>query len=107
MSEILHVSTREAWGRALAAGAYRAESLATEGFIHCSTRAQLPGVVERYYRGRTGLIVLRIDAGKVTPPLRWEAPKSMPDERFPHLYGPLNTEAVVEVVPLEVMLPGG
>lgn len=107
MTEILHVSTPEAWDRTLAAGAYRADSLASEGFIHCSTRAQLPGVVERYYRGRTGLIVLRIDADKVMPALRWEAPKSMPDERFPHIYGPLNTEAVVEVVPLEIMLKGG
>lgn len=107
MNEILHVSTLAAWEQALAAGEYRAPSLAIEGFIHCSTRTQLPGVIKRYYAGKNGLVVLRIDAERVTAPLRWEAPASMPNERFPHIYGPLNTDAVVDAVPLERVLGAG
>lgn len=104
LTEILHIVTGDAWDRAVAAGEYRAASLATEGFIHCSTGAQLPGVVERYYAGQNGLLVLRIAAERVAAPLRWEAPASRPDEHFPHIYGVLNPDAVVDVVPLERIL---
>lgn len=99
MGEILHVTTRPAWEQAVVAGEYRADSLLTEGFIHCSTEAQLAGVIERYYRGRTDLIVLRIAEDQVEAEVRWELSPSI-KERFPHIYGPLNVSAVLGVRPL-------
>lgn len=105
MVEIVHVTKRETWEAARAAGEYRAASLASEGFIHCSTHEQLSGVVQRYYAGQTGLVVLRIDTGRLKPPLRWERSPSV-NEDFPHLYGPLNADAVLGAVPLETMLAG-
>ena len=99
VSEIEHVTTRAAWESAVAAGEYRGDSLAAEGFIHCCTPDQSAGVCERYFRGKTGLVVLKIDAEGLKAPLTWEkAPGS--DEMFPHLYGALNLDAVVGVVPL-------
>ena len=100
MHEILHVTPRGAWERAVAEGEYRGDTLATEGFIHCCLPGQLAGVISRYFQGRTDLVVLRTQPERLISPLRWESPPGS-TEAFPHVYGPLNLDAVVEVVPLE------
>jgi len=97
---ILHITSRETWEGAKSDGAYRPGSLATEGFIHASTPEQVVGTANTFYKGRHGLVLLRIDAAKVRPAIRWETPKDS-TERFPHIYGPLNIDAVDEVVPYE------
>jgi len=104
--EILRITTRSEWEDAQAEGDYRGDTLKSQGFIHCSTPKQLPWVAESFYKGRTGLVVLRIDPEKLKPPLKWESP---PDsgEKFPHVYGPLNLDAVVGIAPLEDLLSGG
>jgi uncharacterized protein (DUF952 family) len=94
---ILHISTAAAWAEAQRAGAYRADSLATEGFIHCSTPAQVAVTANRLYRGRRDLILLRIDPRKVAPEIRYDPAAN--GELFPHIYGPLNLDAVVEIIP--------
>ncbi len=103
MPEILHVTPRPDWDAAQAGGEYRGDSLMTEGFLHCCRPEQLAGVIDRYFRGRTGLAVLRIDVQRLQSPLRSECPPGS-DELFPHVYGPLNLDAVTEVVPLEDLL---
>jgi|GEM_PF-708725 len=104
--EILRITTRPEWEKARADGAYRGDTLATEGFIHCATPKQLPWVVETFYQGRTGLVVLRIEPGKLTSPLKWESPPDSKEE-YPHVYGPIDVRAVVEVVLLEDLLSDG
>ena len=109
MPEILHVTTRASWEQAVADGEYRSETLATEGFTHCCLSDQLSGVVSQYFKGQTGLIVLRIDDEKLKPALKWESPPGT-DEDFPHVYWPITLDAVVEVMPLEALIseePGG
>ena len=100
MTEIYHITSRADWEHALAGGSYRAASLASEGFIHASTVGQVAGSANRFFRGREGLIVLRIDLARVRAPIDW-ATSPHSNEPFPHLVGPLNLDAVVEVVPLE------
>ena len=100
MPEILHVTPGTLWGKAQSEGEYRDDTLATEGFIHCCSPGQLAGVISRYFQGQTGLVVLRMKSERLTSPLRWESPPGS-TEMFPHHYGPLNLDAVVEVVPLE------
>ena len=91
---IYHIATRADWDRARAEGAYRADSLATEGFLHASTARQLSATWARFYRGREQLVLLTIDLGRVDVPVVWaDSPHS--DEPFPHLLGPLNPDAVV------------
>ena len=97
--EILHITTHEAWEQAKETGVYRGDTLDSEGFIHCSTVAQVIGVANARFRGRTDLILLGIDTGKLTPEVRWEAAEH--GEVFPHIYGPLNVGAVVKVFTLE------
>ena len=96
---IIHITTRQAWAEALEQGAYRAESLEREGFIHCSTPAQVIQVANIFYHGQTGLVLLRIDADKLTAPLRYEPPfeTAADEEHFPHVYGVINLEAVTGV----------
>ncbi|OJW13160.1 MAG: hypothetical protein BGO49_20395 [Planctomycetales bacterium 71-10] len=103
MAEILHVTARDKWEQAVAEGQYRGDTLATEGFTHCCLSGQLSGVVSRYFRGQTELVVLRIAPDRLKPPLSWENPPGS-DDVFPHVYGPINLDAVVEVVPLEDVL---
>lgn len=96
MSEpIFHIAHIDAWRHALLTGSYQAESLASEGFIHCSTAGQVGLTRSRHFAGQAGLVLLEIDPGKLRWELRWEP---APDgELFPHLYGPLDPAAVISV----------
>lgn len=106
MATILHITTWADWDAARAAGSYRPTSLEHEGFIHCSTLAQTVGSANKYFRGRTDLILLCIDESRIATKLRYEPPAmigAVPDSRagelFPHIYGPLELDAVTRVVP--------
>ena len=99
--------------------AYTPPSLAQEGFIHLSTLDQVCGVADRFYQNQGDLVLLEVDPQRLQAPLRWEAPihpdGSAPDlpvpgmsvldpadpVRFPHLYGPLNWDAIVGFYPLK------
>jgi uncharacterized protein (DUF952 family) len=97
---IFHIADRDRWLASQADGRYTASTvgreLDEEGFIHLSTFEQVPGVLERYYRGRSNLVLLHVDEALLTAPLRFERAGDAAEE-FPHLYGPLNTDAVVDV----------
>lgn len=111
MTHILHMTTESAWKDGQAAGAYRAESLASQGFIHCSTAEQVARVANKHYARRTDLILLVIDASRLQarwlfePPINPSTGQPEPgvNEVFPHIYGTINPDAVVDVVPY---LPG-
>lgn len=100
---ILHLTERSLWEAARERGAYeistRGRTLQEEGFIHCSTRAQLPAVASLLYGSYDGpddLVVLVVDPQRLDVPLRYEAVKPGGEE-FPHVYGPLPVSAVVDV----------
>ena len=96
---IYHVLQGTLWKTALSQGFYEADSLATEGFIHASREEQVAGVLDRYYKGQTDLVLLHIDESKLTAELKYERSPSI-NESFPHIYGRLNTNAVIKAVPL-------
>ena len=105
---IYHLTSRQAWQEAQQRGEYRTESLEREGFIHCSTETQILPVAETYYTGQQGLLVLKIDPSLLSSELRWEPPSGgspppgVPEgELFPHVYGPINLDAIVNVYDLE------
>ena len=105
MAIILHVTTRADWDAARATGSYHPASLEREGFIHCSTPAQAVDTANKYFPGRTDLILLCIDESRVAGEVRYEPPAAVggaPDPRadqlFPHIYGPLDPDAVVRTV---------
>ena len=86
---IFHVAEPSDWARAVASGAYAADSLATEGFIHASTAAQVPLTFARYYAGRTDLVLLAVDPTGLD--VRWE-PSG--EDLFPHVYGSIPTGCI-------------
>ena len=95
---ILHITRRELWDEALRSGSYRADTLDSEGFIHCSTPEQVLGVAKAVYRGQPGLVLLCIETAAVRPQIRYEGSGA---ENFPHIYGPLNADAVTRVLAFE------
>ena len=105
---IFHITSRIDWNAAKERGDYRAESLATEGFIHCSTISQVLPVAENFYQSQSGLVLLLIEPTLLSSPLKWEAPSGgnpppgVPQgDPFPHIYGPINLAAIVKVVDLQ------
>jgi uncharacterized protein (DUF952 family) len=97
MPTIYHVTTAEEWTSAQKTGAYTSPSLNDEGFIHCSSdQAQVKGVLERYFAGKTNLVALVIDTDLLKSRFIYEWSPSTADT-FPHVYGPINTDAVTEV----------
>lgn len=99
MPLIYHVTSAAEWNAAQEKGAYEAPSLNEEGFIHCSQANQVDGVLQRYYAGKTNLVKLVIDTDKLTSRFVFEWSPSTADT-FPHIYGPVNLDAVVDVVEL-------
>ena len=109
MSLIYHIIPRADWTTGQKNGEYRAESLDTDGFIHCSTAEQAAPVANAFYTSQSGLLLLVIDLARLTAPLQWDppahpAPESAPASlhgEFPHIYGPLNLDAVIDILDFE------
>lgn len=101
MPFIYHITPALEWDNARNAGFYTAPSLASEGFIHCSTADQVAGVLHRYYQGATSLVQLTIDSEKLTSRVVYE-PAPSATELFPHVYGPINCDAVVSIENVKV-----
>ena len=93
---IFHIATRNAPDEAARAGVYRADTLATEGFIHCSEAHQVAEVANVRFRGREDLVLLWIDPGRVRAEIKNEEALDG-SGTFPHIYGELNTDAVARV----------
>ena len=100
MPLIYHVTTKAAWNKAIEKGFYEAVSLIDEGFIHCSQTEQVAGVLLRYYAGQKDLVKLEIDTDKLTSRFIYEWSPSTADT-FPHVYGPINVEAVIRSEAIE------
>ena len=106
-THFFHITSWEAWERVHAAGVkeLRADSLdGAEGFIHCSTEAQLEGTLNRFFAGATGpLAIVHINGDKLTSALKWEVGVvGLPP--FPHVYGPINMSAITSTTKLNAKL---
>ncbi len=99
MATIYHITTADAWNEAKQQGFYEHPSLKEEGFIHCSQENQVAGVLERYFAGKSNLLKLVIDTDKLTSKYIFDWSPSTQDT-FPHIYGPINTGAVTDVINL-------
>jgi uncharacterized protein (DUF952 family) len=110
---IYHITSRSAWNEARERGDYRADSLETEGFIHCSTEQQVVPVASKYYAGQNDLLLLVIEPALLEADLKWEPPAEgapppgvAEGDLFPHIYGPINLDAIVKVFDLEASPDG-
>jgi uncharacterized protein (DUF952 family) len=95
---ILHLATEGAW--AAAGTTYVPEAFADDGFVHCSAPHQIADVADARFAGRTDLVLLTIDPTLLNAPVVWE---DLADEGedFPHVYGPIDREAVLSARPYQ------
>ena len=100
MSErIYHLALASDWAAAQRSGDYRISTLGRtleqEGFLHASRADQWQAVKARFYLDvPEPVVLLEIDPGRLSSELRVEYVADA-DDSFPHIYGPLNLDAVV------------
>ena len=100
VSLIFHLTTRDDWVRQVWTPEYRHPSLKSEGFIHASTAEQVVATANRYYAGRSDMALISIDTARLKSDLRWELAASLGEE-FPHIYGPVNLDAVTQALDIK------
>ena len=107
MAIIFHIARSEAWANleGQAGTGYRPEMFPVDGFVHCSTEDQVVKVADTRFRGQKGLVLLCIDTDKVAAEIRYENLEGG-QELFPHIYGEINADAVVEVAEFEPGVDG-
>lgn len=88
---IYHLVLKKDWNAQ--ASHYAPPSLEHEGFIHFSTKAQVAGTYERFYKNQE-MYLLTVDESKLKAELKYE---SADGDEYPHLYGPLNLDAVISI----------
>lgn len=99
---IFHIATATDWASAKRSGSYQTSTLgrtlAEEGFIHASRREQVAGTFQAFYAEvREPLVLLAIETDRLDVPWRED---EVDGASYPHIYGPLNRSAVVDVQPL-------
>ncbi|UUU33070.1 DUF952 domain-containing protein [Streptomyces sp. CA-210063] len=105
---ILHVVSLEAW-YAEPDQPYAPASLAADGFVHCSPdEATTLAVVNAFYReAPRPLHALLLDETRLDARVEFEAadpapPPGVPDDvLFPHVFGPINRDAVERIQEIE------
>jgi glutathione S-transferase len=104
MGLIYHIAYQHDWAEARSAGRYtvstRGVSLSEQGFIHASTAGQVADTANQFYAGEHGLIVLVINERLLEAPVRYEQ-VGIGGDVFPHIYGPVNIDAVLDTRPLQ------
>ncbi|GAC82924.1 DUF952 domain-containing protein [Gordonia paraffinivorans] len=96
---LTHLITADAWEASRGSTHLRPPSLAEAGFVHLSTPQQVHLPANRLFAGRRDLLLLVLDPARLDAEIRWEpgVPTDPASMLFPHLYGPLPLDAVVEV----------
>ena len=94
---IYHIVSKEYWNEATTEDSYKPETFDLEEFIHCSNREQIVDVANAFYEKEKGLLLVCIDATKVEVDIVYENLIGGTIQ-FPHLYGPLNLNAVTRIV---------
>ncbi len=102
---IFHIVEKKDYKKQTKDGRYIPESIEQHGFIHCSTGSQINDTAERHFKKRRHLLLLIIDTKRIEAPLKYERSEER-DQDFPHIYGPLNRDAVLDVITLNLDTQG-
>jgi uncharacterized protein (DUF952 family) len=97
---ILHITDQATWQKAQKKGIYENDALFTGGFIHCCLRDHVQEVLAQWFKGASNLIILEIDPAKLTSKVIYENLEGG-ETLFPHIYGPINLNAVVGIENVE------
>lgn len=94
---LFHITTEEEWNEHKSNGNYEPESLESEGFIHCSGGHQINDTANHLFGDHDQILLLIIDVSSLGEEIKYEEAKDN-SEKYPHIYGPLNTNAVIDKI---------
>ncbi|PAU95490.1 hypothetical protein CK503_00035 [Aliifodinibius salipaludis] len=97
---LFHITTKEDWKTFNNSGSFEPESLDSEGFIHCSTGEQVEDTANRIFGDKDEILLLVIDATTLHEDIKYEKDADT-GEKFPHLYSPLNTNAIIDKITIK------
>jgi|SRR5690625_379632 len=92
---IFHVTTDEYFSAHKSFNNYKPETLDTKGYIDCSKGSQIEETANRIFSGENELLLLIIDLSTLSAEVKYETDRQT-SEKFPHIYGPLNMDAVMD-----------
>jgi uncharacterized protein (DUF952 family) len=101
MSYIVHVLPQSDWQRFKEQGEYRPDSLAEQGFVHCSKLGQIVVVADYNHSDDNEPVLLLLDESRIEAPVRYETDGEDAKSAFPHVYGPLTLDHLVEAFQFE------
>lgn len=96
---IFHITERSTWQKAKHGNLYKGDTLSVDGFIHCCLFEQIEGVLLNWFNGKCDLVILEIDPEILISLIKYENLDGGP-RVFPHVYGPINTSAVINEKPV-------
>jgi len=91
---IFHITERSTWQEAKHTLFYEGGTLSTDGFIHCCSFEQIEDVLLNWFKGKRDIVILEIDPKILLSPVKYENLEGG-QEMFPHIYGPINLDAVI------------
>ncbi len=99
---IYHLAPAARWRDWPAGTPYLPAEYGADGFVHCTAGDGLMlEVANTFYRDAPGdFVLLVIEPDRLTAPLKWERSTDGLAQLFPHIYGPIDRAAVVEVRPV-------
>lgn len=95
----LHLTPKDVWDRQRNQSEYIPEAYERDGFIHCTDGDEnLLSVATLFYSNDArDFVVLTLAVDKIRSEVKYEDP----DRIYPHIYGPLNTDAVIGIKAIE------
>ena len=96
------IMSKQEWETAQTQGIYEgSEADQKDGFIHLSAAYQVRATAQKHFSGKADLVLISVREENVGPSLKWEVSRG--GDLFPHVYGPLQLDAMGEAVPLPLV----
>ncbi|MBP6386006.1 MAG: DUF952 domain-containing protein [Pseudarcicella sp.] len=99
MELIYHLVTPSRWDLFEKQDFFIPQDYENDGFIHCSTIEQVPRSLAKFYENEPEVLLLHVSVAQLKANLKYELASN--GQLFPHVYGPLNKDAVVDIVKIK------
>jgi uncharacterized protein (DUF952 family) len=89
------IFTADEWAQFQADGQFLGAPVdLADGYIHMSTADQVDETLSKHFAGQVGLVIAEINLTALGDAVKWETSRG--GALFPHLYGVLGMDAVLE-----------
>ena len=102
VSFLYKIMSKQEWEKAQVQGIYEGSEVdRRDGFIHLSAAHQVRATAQKHFFGKMDLVLISVAQENFGPSLKWEASRG--GDLFPHIYGPLQLDAISKAVPLPLV----